>query len=243
MQIYTLTWTVIEWTHVASKLWFHTANIGLQEWIVPDGVYKINVVVKSKIYPGIWVYFDTREIFESHIFDFNDIIYWEEIEIVVFQKIRNNKNFDNPADLIAQIKSDIKKVKSIHNKALTFGTFDLFHKWHEFYLQSARKYWDSLHTIIARDSNVEKIKWFLPVDKENIRKFNVEAFWICESVILWDLNDPLVPVVKIEPDIICLGYDQRSFPEQLQLYLDQTGIEIVRMDSFEPQTYKSSKLR
>lgn len=243
MQIYTLTWTVIEWTHAASNLWFHTANITLQVWIVPDGVYKINIVIDDKIYSGIWVYFDAREIFESHIFDFDSDIYGKEIEIIVFQKIRNNKKFDTQQNLINQIKWDIEEVKSIHNKTLTFGTFDLFHKGHEYYLESARKYWDSLHTIIARDTTVERIKWFLPSDKESIRKESVESFWICESVILWDKQNPLVPVVKIQPDIICLGYDQKSFPEQLQEYLDQTGIETVRMNSFEPQTYKSSKFR
>jgi len=243
MQIHTLTWTVIEWSHIASDLWFHTANIGLRVWIVPDGVYKINIVVDEKIYSGIWVYFDAREVFESHIFNFESNIYWKKIEIVVFQKIRDNKKFTHQSDLIAQIKADIKTVKSIHNKALTFGTFDVFHPGHEFYLQSARKYWDSLHTIIARDSTVERIKWFQPKDNEKTRQKNVVEFGICEAVILWDKTNPLVPVVQIEPDIICLGYDQKSFPDQLNSYVDQTWIEIIRMNSFEPEIYKSSKLK
>ena len=243
MQIKTLTWTIIEWTHVASELWFQTANIALQAWIIEDWVYKINIVVDNKIYSGIWVYFDSREVFESHIFDFENDIYGKEIEIVVFQKIRNNKKFEDSKDLIVQIESDIETVKNIHNKALTFGTFDIFHPGHEFYLRSARKYGDSLHTIIARDTTVERIKGKIPRDDEQKRQKNIQDFAISESVILWDKQDPLIPVKQIQPNIICLWYDQRSFPQQLQSYLDETGIEVVRMDSFEPETYKSSKLK
>ncbi len=243
MNIYTLKWTVIEWTQVAAWLWFQTANIGLPAWIVEDGVYKINVVIDGQVFPWIWVFFESREVFESHIFDFSTDIYGKKIEVIVFQKIRNNKKFENNSDLISQIKSDIESVKNIHNKALTFGTFDVFHKWHEFYLTSATKYGDSLHTIIARDTTVERIKWFRPKDSETTRQKNVQDFGICESVILWDKSNPLIPVVKIQPDIICLWYDQKSFPNELQQYLDQTGIEVVRMQSFEPEIYKSSKLK
>lgn len=243
MQIHTLTWIVTKWSNIASDLWFHTANIGLPAWKIQDGVYKINVVFDHKIYPWIWVYFEHRNTFESHIFDFDNDIYGEQIQVIVFQKIRNNKKFEHTSDLIAQIQSDIKTVQSIHNKVLTFGTFDIFHPWHEFYLQSALKYGDSLHTIIARDTTVEKIKWFRPKHNEKTRQKNVQDFWICKSVILWDKSNPLVPVIAIEPDVICLGYDQKSFPKQLQAYLDQTWISVIRMESFEPEIYKSSKLK
>ena len=243
MNITSFTWTVVEGTHIASQLGFHTANIGLKRWVVQDGVYKINVVLEEKKYSGIWVFFDTREIFESHIFDFDGNIYGCELEVIVFQKIRDNKGFEHSKDLIAQIQSDIVQVKSMDNKVLTFGTFDVFHKGHESYLRDAFKYGDSLHTIIARDATVEKIKWFIPRDSEVLRLENVQKFGICASVRLWDLSDPLIPVKQIVPDIICLGYDQKSFPKHLQDYVDATGVQVLRMESFQPEVYKSSKLK
>jgi cytidyltransferase-like protein len=41
---------------------------------------------------------------------------------------------------------------------MTFGTFDVFHPGHRFYLAEARKLGDRLLVIVALDSTVEKIK-------------------------------------------------------------------------------------
>ena len=43
-------------------------------------------------------------------------------------------------------------------KVITFGTFDLLHPGHEYYLRQARSYGDVLMTIVARDETVEKLK-------------------------------------------------------------------------------------
>lgn len=52
---------------------------------------------------------------------------------------------------------------------MTFGTFDMFHPGHVYYLSEARKLGDELITIIARDVTVSKIKGRLPREKENVR--------------------------------------------------------------------------
>ncbi len=41
---------------------------------------------------------------------------------------------------------------------MTFGTFDMFHPGHEYYLSEARKLGDTLITIVARDVTVTRIK-------------------------------------------------------------------------------------
>jgi FAD synthetase len=41
---------------------------------------------------------------------------------------------------------------------MTFGTFDVFHPGHRFYLTEARKLGGRLIVIVALDSTVEKIK-------------------------------------------------------------------------------------
>jgi len=43
-------------------------------------------------------------------------------------------------------------------KVLAFGTFDILHPGHEFYLKEAKKHGDILDVVVARDSTVEKIK-------------------------------------------------------------------------------------
>ena len=144
---------------------------------------------------------------------------------------------------IAQNQTQINIQCRYFNIVVTFGTFDLFHKWHEFYLSSARSYGDELVTIIARDSTVEKMKWFTPSQDERVRKKSVEDFGLCTHVLLGDIKNPLISLQKAAPDVICLGYDQRSFPELLQNYVRETNTVVIRMDSFEPEQYKSSKLR
>ena len=53
-------------------------------------------------------------------------------------------------------------------KALAFGTFDIFHKGHEFYLKQAGKY-GKLYVIVARDSTVKKVKGKYPLNNEKKR--------------------------------------------------------------------------
>ena len=50
---------------------------------------------------------------------------------------------------------------------------------------------------------------------------------------------------RFSPDIICLGYDQKTFIDNLESKLVDFGLatKIVRLKSFHPEKYKSSKLK
>ena len=41
---------------------------------------------------------------------------------------------------------------------MAFGTFDVLHPGHHFYLEQARKLGDNLVVVVARDANVKKLK-------------------------------------------------------------------------------------
>jgi len=127
-------------------------------------------------------------------------------------------------------------------KVLTFWTFDTFHKWHIYYLSEAKKLWDILITIVATDKNVEKIKWKKPLKDQNLRKKEVEDFWIVDFIEIWSEVDSLFCVKKYKPNKICLWYDQVWFVPVLEKYLEENhlDVEIVRLPAFEPEKYKSS---
>lgn len=129
-------------------------------------------------------------------------------------------------------------------KVLTFGTFDIFHKGHEFYLSEAKKLGDKLYVIIARDSTVEKVKGVIPRNNQEKRLRIISEFEPVDDVFLGRTNDKYGLIEEINPDVICLGYDQFIFTEKLEQELKKRRIdsEIVRIGSFEPDTYKSSKL-
>lgn len=63
--------------------------------------------------------------------------------------------------------------KNRAKKVMAFGTFDLFHPGHVFYLSEAERYGDDLIVVIARDNRVEKLKGRRPKDDEQTRQKNV----------------------------------------------------------------------
>lgn len=132
------------------------------------------------------------------------------------------------------------KMERGSTRVLVAGTFDFFHKGHEFFLLEAKKRGDELFVIIARDSNVEKIKKKQPQENERIRRQNVQNFPAVKQCFLGDEQDFFRIPQKINPDVICLGYDQKTPPGFLENFPNTT---IVRIDSFYPEKYKSSLFR
>lgn len=126
-----------------------------------------------------------------------------------------------------------------------FGTFDLLHKGHENLFKQARKFGDNLTVILARDITVKKIKSNSPVFSEWERLENLQKTGWVNKVILGDKKDYFKLIKKINPDIICLGYDQNNFIEQLENKIKEWGMntKIVRLQPHKENQYKSSILR
>jgi len=130
-------------------------------------------------------------------------------------------------------------------KVMTFGTFDIFHQGHETYLKEAKSHGDQLVTVIARDETVKKVKGDYPSTNEADRQAILKESGIPDEVLLGDLKDKYNIIRQQRPDVICLGYDQYAFTQQLQKLLIQEGLntEVVRLNSFKPDQYKSSILK
>jgi riboflavin kinase/FMN adenylyltransferase len=97
-----------------------TANLDFpNERKVPQkGVYVSKCTVGGQVWHSITnignnpTFNDTKDLFlESHIFDFDNDIYGEEIKVEFLKKLRDEKKFDSVNDLISQIKSDVEKAK------------------------------------------------------------------------------------------------------------------------------------
>lgn len=122
---YTLTGKIIHGDMRGRKLGFQTANLDFSEsglLIPPMGVYAVRVKYSSKMYEGV-MNIGTRPSFNSgteitkevHIFNFNEEIYGEELEVLFVEKLRNEKKFESVEDLKTQIKKDIERAKSLLN--------------------------------------------------------------------------------------------------------------------------------
>ena len=242
-----ISWHVIHGKKLGKILWIPTANIPLYDQTIKDGVYACNIVLSQKIYIWVGTYLQDKNIFEVHIFDFSQDIYGRYIEIILLEKIRNNKKFTHIEDLKKQIQIDIQKSKNINFTTLTFWCFDILHKWHIYYLYEAKKYTRNLVTIVARDTTIKSIKWKKPYHSQNIRKKQLQKLWYSDVIHIWDAFDPFVWLQLYAPKIIALGYDQRGkYVDELYEKLVQynlTKTKIIRIKSLKPDIYKSSVLR
>lgn len=120
-------------------------------------------------------------------------------------------------------------------KVLVFGTFDRLHPGHRFLLTEAAKRGE-LHIVVARDANVLKIKGKKPGQTEEERFATLKKEFPQAHVVLGDSEDFLVPVRKVNPDLILLGYDQKLPPGVAETDLP---CPVERLTAFEPEKWKS----
>lgn len=129
---------------------------------------------------------------------------------------------------------------------MCFGTFDIFHKGHEYYLTESKKQGDYLVVIVARDSTVLRVKGHACKFTQDERVKRVSEFSLVDKARLGNEGDIFSILDEEKPHVICLGYDQMTVSlKELQKALDERGIdcEVLRIGSFEPETYKSHLLR
>ncbi len=130
-------------------------------------------------------------------------------------------------------------------KVMSFGTFDGIHPGHIDFLKQCYNFGDHLIIVVARDKTVKKIKGRLPKKGEAERKQNLIDSGLADEVVLGRFDDKYKLVEYHKPDVICLGYDQEYFIKNLPEKLKEFGLlktEIVRLKSFQPEKYKSSKI-
>lgn len=123
---------VIEGEKIGRKLGFPTANIKLEKNTkLASGIYAVKIKRQNnEIYNGVASYgrrptFDNGEkIFETFIFDFNENIYDEIIEVSLFEYIREELKFENEQKLKEQMKMDEKNAREIMKNAKPISEID-----------------------------------------------------------------------------------------------------------------------
>ena len=96
------------------QLGFPTANVGVRDELVPlSGVYAVWVEVEGVVRPGVAnigknpTFGDFELSVEAHILDFKGKIYDQPIRVHFVQRIRSEKKFSGPEELILRIREDI----------------------------------------------------------------------------------------------------------------------------------------
>lgn len=133
---------------------------------------------------------------------------------------------------------------SIHY-VLCFWTFDHIHPGHEFFLNSAKKYWDKLIVVVARDESVVKLKWKKPYYTSLERIEHVKDLAIADKVYAWKKEQQLSWLKDYQPCTVCLWYDQKGYSHWIEKYIEEHNLhsKVVRVQSHKPEKYKSSKIK
>lgn len=124
-------------------------------------------------------------------------------------------------------------------RVMVFGTFDLLHPGHEFFLREAARR-GPLTVVVARDENVRRIKGGRPLQTQERRIRAIRKRFPTVTVIPGDRRDFLMPLRELTPDLILLGYDQTLPPGITE---DALFCRIERIRAFHPRQFKSSLSR
>lgn len=127
-------------------------------------------------------------------------------------------------------------------RVVATGTFDILHPGHLFYLEESRKRGDELFVIVARDANVKHKP--RPVIPEDQRLAMVAALKPVDHALLGDKTDMFLPIERIRPDVITIGFNQMFSEETLSRQLAERGLapQIVRIGKFPGSDLCSSRI-
>ena len=96
------------------KINFPTANLEVDEQILPDGVYITRTTVDGKVYKSMTnigthpsVSELDKPIIEAHLLNFSEFIYGKIIKVEFFKFIREQKKFPSLDALKDQLKKDL----------------------------------------------------------------------------------------------------------------------------------------
>ena len=151
-----------------------------------------------------------------------------------------------------QIQHIFIKMSSL-KKVVVFGIFDGVHEGHRSLFRQARlrsaqslglQIKDvELTVIVGRDFASLRWKNKKPRHSEEIRRGLVSKEQGVDKAVLGDEEQSSYKILEdINPDVICLGYDQEALEEDIKEWLSKTGknISLIRLKSHHPETHHNS---
>ena len=110
---------------IGRTIGFPTANIGIKRRLSPVlGVYSVHIEHRSKTYTGVCnvgkrpTLGGTKILLEVFVFDFDQEIYGENVNVIFRQKCRNEIKFGSFDELKKQIEKDVEKSRGFFNDLL-----------------------------------------------------------------------------------------------------------------------------
>ena len=137
---------------------------------------------------------------------------------VTLDEIEDYKASLHKSSIDLHIKSfkEIKKVSKRYRKqnkkvVFTNGCFDLLHKGHVSYLNSAKALGDILIVGLNSDDSVKRLKGEdRPINKQEDRAYLLSALECVDYVVVFDDDTPYELIQRVKPDILVKGSDYKG---------------------------------
>lgn len=129
---------------------------------------------------------------------------------------------------------------------VVFGIFDGIHDGHRDLFRQAKEHGDELVVIVGRDSASLRWKGKNPMYTEETRLKLVAKEEHVDQAMLGDEDQSTYGVLdRVQPDIICLGYDQDALKKDLELWLwrEKHAIPCVVLKPYKETVFHTSLLR
>jgi riboflavin kinase/FMN adenylyltransferase len=111
---------VVHGLHRGKGLGFPTANIVTDKELIPaDGVYAVKVRIGEELYDGACnignnpTFADGQQSIEAFIFDFDGELYGQDIRLYFIERLRDERRFSSPQELVAAISADVQRCRAI----------------------------------------------------------------------------------------------------------------------------------
>ena len=124
-------------------------------------------------------------------------------------------------------------------RVVVFGTFDMLHPGHLWFLKAAKRYGTELVVVVSRDATVRAEKHHRPVLRERERLTMVRALRCVSRAELGDTPGRWTMIRKLKPDVICIGHDQNTKHPALKDH----AVRVVRIRAYRRNRYHSSQFR
>lgn len=125
-------------------------------------------------------------------------------------------------------------------RVVVFGVFDLLHPGHLYFLREAKKHGDNLTVVVTRDARAQVEKGRTPFFNERQRLEMVRTLRYVDRVVLGDRVGEWRVLKKLQPDVVCIGYDQKAD------WIEKCGLgktpKVVRVKGWRIRRYHSSNL-
>ncbi len=129
---------------------------------------------------------------------------------------------------------------------VAFGTFDIIHPGHLYYLEYAADCGDRLIVVVTPDAVALRSKGVKPLFTEKERMKIVSSLRYVDGVVLGDSDGSWRNVMRCNPDIVCFGYDQKAAVRAFNEHVSRASampISVCMAPAFRSKRYHSTHLK